>query len=83
MAISGCRGLSDSHRRSWFLWRGNNKKGNIETEVSLGRAGSIQGAGRGLSVGCRAPGGWVGMRGAGQLYPQTLQVQSFAVLLVG
>ena len=44
--------------RSWFLWRGKNTKGNkefyhltTETEVSLGRAPSSQGVGRGLPVG--------------------------------
>lgn len=65
------------------ITRRETRNSATETEVSLGRAGSIQGDGRGLSVGCRAPGGWVGVRRAGQLYPQTLQVQSFAVLLVG
>ena len=41
----GCRRLSDSHRGSWFLWRGNERKENkkfylltAEAEVSLGRA---------------------------------------------
>lgn len=66
----GCRGLSDSHGGSWFLWRGNERKENkkfylltTEAEVGLGRASGEQGIGTGLSVGIwrLRDHGWWGM----------------------